>query len=102
MTVSLARRLVWEGVIGQEDVNAGLHVYVTERISFLGALAERHRELSSRLEAELGVGAEAPSVPIVADPELMALLPQGLPLALAAVPLFRDALTQVVHVVAAY
>jgi hypothetical protein len=100
MTVSLARRLTWEGVIAPEDANAALYRHVTERISFLQGLVERHPELALRLEAELGTG-EAAS-PIVPEPELLAALPPGLVLALAALPLRRDPASSVVHVVAAH
>src|SRR5262245_48022943 len=100
MTVSLARRLTWEAVIAPEDANAALYAHVTERVSFLQGLVEQHPGLLSRLEAELGAGET--NLPISPDPELLAALPPGLALALAALPVGRDPVTSVVRIVAAY
>jgi hypothetical protein len=101
MTVSLARRLVWEGVAAPEDVNAALQVHVNGRASFLGALVQRQPEMLGRLEAELGASRGAHHSPVVADALLMRALPPGLSVALLAVPVGRDPHTGRVLVVVA-
>jgi len=102
MTVSLARRLTWEGVVAPEDANDALYRHVTERISFLQGLVERHPEMATRLEAELGNASDRAAASIDADAALLATLPPGLTVALAALPVRRDPETGVVHVFAAH
>jgi hypothetical protein len=101
MTVALARRLVWEGVVAPEDANAALQAHVEERIAFVRALVRRDPGLVSRLEAELGHvrGGSAPA--IVPDRALMQTLPAGLSAMLLAVPVAKDPVTGVIRVVAA-
>jgi hypothetical protein len=101
MTVSLARRLTWEGVVAPEEANLALYKHVTERVSFLQGLVERHPELAEQLETELGAVID-PSMQLVAEPELLEALPPGLAVALAALPLYRDPASSVVYVVAAH
>ncbi len=102
MTVSLARRLTWEGVVAPEDANAALYRHVTERVSFLQGLAERRPELVERLEAELGKPSDPGAAPLAFDAALVDALPKGLALALAAIPIRRDPVSAVVHVMAAH
>jgi hypothetical protein len=102
MTVSLARRLTWEGVVAPEDANDALYRHVTERISFLQGLVERHPEMAERLELELGHPADPEAAPIEPDPALLARLPHGLTVSLAALPVQRDPTTGVVRVLAAH
>jgi hypothetical protein len=102
MTVSLARRLTWEGVVAPEDSNDALYRHVTERISFLQGLVERHPEMAERLELELGHPSDRAAAPIESDPALLARLPPGLTISLAALPVRRDPTTGVVHVLAAH
>jgi hypothetical protein len=101
MTVALARRLVWEGVVAPEDANAALQAHVEERIAFVRALVRQDPGLVSRLEAELGHlrGGSAPA--IVPDRALMQALPAELPGILLAVPVGKDPVTGVVRVLAA-
>jgi hypothetical protein len=101
MTVGLAQRLVWDGIVGPDDVNGALHAHVTERIAFLEALVRSRPELVARLEAELGTARPGVSAVVVQDEALVALLPPGLPAALLAVPVGRDPETGAVLVVAA-
>lgn len=102
MTVSLARRLTWEGVVSPEDANDALHRHVSERISFLQGLVEQRPEIAPRLEAELGNTRDRAAVPIEPDPALVASLPSGLTRSLAALPVRREPTTGVVHAVAAH
>ncbi|HEX4337887.1 MAG TPA: hypothetical protein VH062_18385 [Polyangiaceae bacterium] len=101
MTVSLARRLTWEGVVAPEDANDALYRHVTERVSFLQGLVERHPELAETLESELGSSGDPRAASITADPALLESLPPGFALAFAALPVRRDPATSVVEVVAA-
>jgi hypothetical protein len=101
MTVGLARRLVWEGIVGPDDVNAALYTHVTERTSFLAALVRSRPELAARLEAELGTSRAGISSVVVQEASLAALLPPGLAEALLVVPVGRDPQTGAVRVVAA-
>lgn len=101
MTVGLARRLVCDGIVGADDVNAALHAHVTERTAFLEALVRSRPELSARLESELGTAHAGSASVIVADAALAKLLPPGLSAALLVVPVGRDARTGAVRVVAA-
>jgi hypothetical protein len=101
MTVALARRLVWEGVLAPEEVSTALQAHVIERLAFVRALVRGDPTLLPRLEAELGHlrGGSAPA--IEPDAELMRALPPALPLMLLAVPVGKDPTTGVVRIVAA-
>src|SRR6476660_7945098 len=101
MSVSLARRLVSEGVVAPEDVNAALRSHVIERVAFLRQLVRQRPDLVQRLEAELGCRASAATPRIVADAKLMGQLPKELPATLLAVPVGRDPDGRAIHVVAA-
>jgi hypothetical protein len=101
MTVGFARRLVCEGVVAQEDVNAALQAHVNRRASFLGALVQRQPEMLERLEAELGGQRGGQEPVLVADAALMQALPPGLAATLLAVPVGRDPHTGRVRVVVA-
>src|SRR5882724_261659 len=101
MTVALARRLVWEGVVTPEDVSTALQAHVSERMAFVRALVRQDPTLLARLEAELGHVRAGAAPAIVADLELMRALPSALPLMLLAVPVGKDAATGVVRVIAA-
>jgi hypothetical protein len=101
MSVSLARRLVSEGVVAPEDVNAALRSHVTERVAFLRQLVRQRPDLVQRLEAELGCRASGAPARIVADPKLVSQLPRELPETLLAVPVGRDPQSRAIQVVAA-
>jgi hypothetical protein len=101
MTVALARRLVWEGVVAPEEANAALHAHATRRIAFLRALVESHPELIERLDAELSPGTPSSTRALVPDPEILARLPAGLCSALLALPIGRDPMTAAVRVAVA-
>jgi hypothetical protein len=87
--------------VAPEDANDALYRHVTERVSFLQGLVERRPELAVRLESELGAQAESTGAQVIPDRALLATLPPGLALALAALPLGRDPVSGVVHVAAA-
>jgi hypothetical protein len=55
MTVGLARRLLWDGVVTSEEIGRSLHAHVTRKVSFLDALAVERPGILSRIDAELGV-----------------------------------------------
>lgn len=101
MTVALARRLVWDGVVGAEEADRALHAHVTRRIAFIQALLESHPDLISRLEAELGGRRPGSSTAIIPDPEMLRRLPPGLCETLLAVPVGRDPRTGAASVLAA-
>ncbi|HVU03130.1 MAG TPA: hypothetical protein VHE30_15325 [Polyangiaceae bacterium] len=101
MTVTLARRLVWEGVVTPEDVNAALGAHVRERIPFLRALVQRAPVLLSRLEGELGQARASMPPPILPDDTLVNALPHGLVETLLAIPVSRDPTTGTVRVLVA-
>jgi hypothetical protein len=101
MTVALARRLVWGGVVAPEDADQALHSHVTRRIAFLQALLESHPELVPRLEAELGAGRAGSSTAIIPDREMLRALPPGLCTTLLAVPTGRDPRTGAIRILAA-
>lgn len=101
MTVALARRLVWDGIVTPEEANQALHAHVTRRIAFLAALLENHRDLAPRLEAELGPRRPGTATAVIPDRELVGALPPGAVAALLAVPVGRDARTGAVRVLAA-
>jgi hypothetical protein len=101
MTVALARRLVWGGVVAPEDADQALHSHVTRRIAFLQALLESHPHLVPRLEAELGAGRPGASTAIIPDREMLRALPPGLCATLLAVPTGRDPRTGAIRILAA-
>ena len=101
MTVSLARRLMLEGVVAQEDVTNALYRHVTERVSFLQGLTDGQPEAAARVETELGRRSDRDGQPVAIDAALVAALPPGLMIALAALPSRRDPETGVVEILAA-
>ena len=101
MTVALARRLVWEGVVAPEEVNTALYAHVTERAAFLQTLVRSHPDLVERLETELGSSRASAAFDVVADLQLMRALPPGLAAVLLAIPIGKDPVTSVVRVLAA-
>lgn len=101
MTVALARRLVWDGVVAPEQADEALHSHVTRRIAFIQALLENHPDLVPRLEAELGAARPGHSTAIIPDREMLGGLPPGLCTTLLAVPVGRDPRTGAVRVLAA-
>lgn len=100
MTVALARRLVWDGIVSLDEANQALHSHVTRRVAFLQALLEANSELAPRLEAELGGARPALSTVVIPDRELSRRLPPGLCSALLAVPVGRDLRTGAIKVLA--
>jgi hypothetical protein len=99
MSVTLARRMISDGVVAPEDVKAALLAHVTERAPFLEALLRLRPDLEGRLALELG-GARRREA-IVPDAALLNRLPAGLVTTLLAVPVGRDPQTRTIHVVAA-
>jgi MshEN domain len=101
MTVALARRLVWDGVVAPEEANLALLAHVMLRVSFLQALLEHNSELAPRLEPELGAMRPGVSTVVIVDRELMRRLPAGLCSTLLAVPVGKDPRTGATKVLAA-
>jgi len=101
MSVSLARRLVAEGVLPAEEVNTALRTHVLERVAFLEEIVRQRPELIERLEAELGCPRSDAMPAIVPDAELTRRVPEDLLSTLLAIPVGRDPSTQAIRVVAA-
>jgi hypothetical protein len=101
MTVALARRLVWDGVVAPDEADQALHSHVTRRVAFLQALLERRPDLVPRLEAELAAGRPGSSTTIIPDRDLLRTLPPGLCATLLAVPTGVDPRTGAIRILAA-
>ncbi len=101
MPIDLGRRLIAEGVVAPEEVEAALFLSVVRGVHFARVLIDRgavtERQLDDELERLGGLGLRH----VVASSELVSRLPRAMCRRLAAIPVRLDPMTGVVDVAAA-